>query len=182
MSTLLAPSLRIMTLHGWRDITSCTTTTVWNEITCTNHLNRIPKSFKTVILLFLVLFELNFLRNSRNLSGKRKGNKHVWYIFVLLSRVFSLTGSQQWSLISSKRESQHKMEIAINFSVYVYMSKKLQMESTTLRTLVMKYNQLAYKATMNFERQADFGRWWKLSCITMSLFILRYINFSCNVI
>ena len=38
---------------------------------------RIPKSFKTVILLFLVLFEHDFLRNSRNLSGKRNGNKHV---------------------------------------------------------------------------------------------------------
>ena len=46
------------------------------EITCTNLLNRIPKSFKTVILIFLVLFEHDFLRNLRNLSGKRNGNKH----------------------------------------------------------------------------------------------------------
>ena len=40
-------------------------------------LNRIPKSFKTVILIFLVLFEHDFLRNLRNLSGKRNGNKNV---------------------------------------------------------------------------------------------------------
>ena len=35
------------------------------------------KSFKTVILIFLLLFEQDFLRNLRNLSGKRNGNKHV---------------------------------------------------------------------------------------------------------
>ena len=35
------------------------------------------KVFQTVILLFLVLFEHDFLQNSRNLSGKRNGNKHV---------------------------------------------------------------------------------------------------------
>ena len=37
----------------------------------------IPKSFKNVILIFLVLFEHDFLRNLRNLSGKRNENKHV---------------------------------------------------------------------------------------------------------
>ena len=41
----------------------------------------VHKSFewhsKTVILIFLVLFEHDFLRNLRNLSGKRNGNKHV---------------------------------------------------------------------------------------------------------
>ena len=66
-----------MTLQCWRDITSCTTPTVLKEIACTNHLNRIPKSFKKVILIFLVLFEHDFLRNLLNLSGKRNGNKHV---------------------------------------------------------------------------------------------------------
>ena len=40
-------------------------------------LNRIPTSFKTVILIFLVLFEHNFLRNLQNLSGKRNKNIHV---------------------------------------------------------------------------------------------------------
>ena len=45
----------------------------------------------------------------------------------------------------------------------------------------MNYNPLAYKATMYFECQADFGRWVKFSCITMSLFIVMYIHFSCNV-
>ena len=35
------------------------------------------KSFKTVILIFLVSFEHDFLRNLQNLSGKRNGNKHV---------------------------------------------------------------------------------------------------------
>ena len=84
-----------MTLQCWRETTSCTTPTVWKEIACTNHLNCIPKSFKTVILIFLVLFEHDLLRNVRNLSGKRNGNKHVKYLFVLLSRVFSLTGSQE---------------------------------------------------------------------------------------
>ena len=41
----------------------------------------VHKSFeshsKTVILIFLVLFEHDFLRNLRNLSGKRNGNKRV---------------------------------------------------------------------------------------------------------
>ena len=32
---------------------------------------------KKVILIFLVLFEHDFLRNLRNLSGKMNGNKHV---------------------------------------------------------------------------------------------------------
>ena len=45
----------------------------------------------------------------------------------------------------------------------------------------MNYNPLAYKATMHFECQTDFGRWVKFSCITMSLFIVMYIHFSCNV-
>ena len=45
----------------------------------------------------------------------------------------------------------------------------------------MNYNPLAYKATMYFECQTDFGRWVKFSCITMSLFIVMYIHFSCNV-
>ena len=45
----------------------------------------------------------------------------------------------------------------------------------------MNYNPLAYKATMFFECQTDFGRWVKFSCITMSLFIVLYIHFSCNV-
>ena len=59
-------------------------------------------------------------------------------------------------MISPKRQSQHKTKISINFSVYAYMSKKLQMESTTFSNHV-------------FERQTDFGRWVKFSCITMSL-------------
>ena len=63
-----------------------------------------------------------------------------------------------------------KSEIAINFSVYAYMSNNLQMESTTFRARIMNYNQLADKATMYFEWQTDFGRWVKISCITMSLF------------
>ena len=45
----------------------------------------------------------------------------------------------------------------------------------------MIYNPLTYKATMYFECQTDFGRWVKFSCITMSLFIVMYIHFSCNV-
>ena len=84
-------------------------------------------------------------------------------------------------MISPKRESQHKSKISINFSVYAYMSKKLQMESTTFRARIMNYNPFAYKATMYFECQTDFGRWVKFSCITMSLFIVMYIHFSCNV-
>ena len=65
-----------------------------------------------------------------------------------------------------------KKGIAINFSVYAYMSKNLQMESTTFKARIMNYNQLADKATMYFEWQTDFGRWVKISCITMSLFIV----------
>ena len=45
----------------------------------------------------------------------------------------------------------------------------------------MNYNPLSSKATMYFECQTDFGRWVKFSCITMSLFIVMYIHFSCNV-
>ena len=45
----------------------------------------------------------------------------------------------------------------------------------------MNYSPLAYKAAMYFECQTDFGRWVKFSCITMSLFIVMYIHFSCNV-
>ena len=45
----------------------------------------------------------------------------------------------------------------------------------------MNYNPLAYKATMHFECQTGFGRCVKFSCITMSLFIVVYIHFSCNV-
>ena len=41
----------------------------------------------------------------------------------------------------------------------------------------MNNNPLAYKATMYFECQTDFGRWVKFSCITMSLFIVMYIHF-----
>ena len=78
---------------------------------------------------------------------------------VIIACVFAHRKSAVIVDISPKRELQHKMEIAINFSVYAYMSKILQMESTTLRTLVMKYNQLAYKATVYFACQADFGRW-----------------------
>ena len=78
-----------------------------------------------------------------------------------------------------KRESQHKDELSTDFSVYAYISKTLQMESTTFRALIMNYNQLAYEATMYFECQTDFGRWVKFSCITMSLFIvILYIHFS----
>ena len=77
--------------------------------------------------------------------------------------------------------SQHKSKISINFSVYAYMSKKLRMESTTFRARIMNYNPLAYIATMYFERQTDFGRLVKSSCITMSLFKVMYIHFSCNV-
>ena len=58
------------------------------------------------------------------------------------------------------------------------------MESTTFRAQkpwIMNYNPLAYKATMYFECQTDFGRWVKFSCITMSLFIVMYIHFSCNI-
>ena len=55
------------------------------------------------------------------------------------------------------------------------------MESTTFRARILNYNLLAYKATMYFESQTDSGRWVKFSCITMSLFIVMYIHFSCNV-
>ena len=50
------------------------------------------------------------------------------------------------------------------------MSKNLQMYSTTLSARIMNYNQVADKATMYFKWQTDFGRWVKISCITMSLF------------
>ena len=55
------------------------------------------------------------------------------------------------------------------------------MEPTTFRARIMNYNPLAYKATMYFECQTDFGRWVKFSCITMALFIVMYIHFSCNI-
>ena len=55
------------------------------------------------------------------------------------------------------------------------------MESTTFRARIMNYNPLSYKTTMYFECQTDFERWVKFSCITMSLFIVMYIHFSCNV-
>ena len=47
----------------------------------------------------------------------------------------------------------------------------------------MNFNPLAYKATMFFECQTDFGRWVKFGCITMSLFIVMYLymHFSCNI-
>ena len=79
--------------------------------------------------------------------------------------------------MSPKGESQHKSEISINFSVYAYILKTLQMESNMLRTRIINHNQLAYKATMCFECWTVFGRWVKLSCITMSLFILILFNF-----
>ena len=50
------------------------------------------KSFKTVILVFLVLVEHYFLRNLR--GSKRDGSKHVQYLFVYIPHVFSLTRSQ----------------------------------------------------------------------------------------
>ena len=74
----------------------------------------------------------------------------------------------------------HKSEISINFSVYVYMSKTLQMESTKFRARIMNYSQLAYKATMYFKCQTDFGKCVKFSCITRSLFIVMYIHFLTN--
>ena len=43
--------------------------------------------------------------------------------------------------MSQKRESQHESEISINVSVYAYISKTLQMESTTFRAQIMNYNQ-----------------------------------------
>ena len=86
---------------------------------------------------------------------------------VIIACIFA--HQKSGSLISPKRESQHKSEISINFSVYAYMSKNLQIESTTFRARIMNYNQLAGSATMCFEWQTDFGRWVKFSCITMSL-------------
>ena len=55
----------------------------------------LSKVFNSVILIFLVLFEHDFLRNLRTLSSQKNGNKNVQYLFVLLSRVFSLTGSHE---------------------------------------------------------------------------------------
>ena len=55
------------------------------------------------------------------------------------------------------------------------------MESSTFRARIMNYNQLVYKATMYFEWQTDFGRWVKISCITMFFFIVSLYTFSCNV-
>ena len=53
------------------------------------------KDFNSVILIFLVLFEHDFLKNLRDLTSQKNGNKNVQYLFVLLSRVFSLTGSHE---------------------------------------------------------------------------------------
>ena len=50
--------------------------------------------------------------------------------------------------MSPERESQHKSEISINFSVHVYISKNLQMESTTFWPRIMYYIQLVYEANM----------------------------------
>ena len=61
------------------------------------------------------------------------------------------------------------IEISINFSVYAYISENLQMESNTLRTRITNYNQLVCESTMCLKCCPVFGRWVKLSCITMSL-------------
>ena len=78
--------------------------------------------------------------------------------------------------MSPKRESQYKSEISINFSVYAYISKTLQMESTKFRPRIMNYNHLAYEANMYFECLTDFGSCVKFSCITISLFIVILMN------
>ena len=74
-------------------------------------------------------------------------------------------------MISPKQKSQYKIEISINFSVYAYISKNLQMESNTLRTCIINYNHLVCDSTMCFECCPVFGRWVKFSCITMSLLL-----------
>ena len=96
---------------------------------------------------------------------------------MLLKIKITIFKIDPFDLISPKRESQHKSEISINFSVYAYMSKNLQMDSTAFRARVMNYNQLADKATMYFEWQTDFGRLVKISCITMSLFMVILYTF-----
>ena len=73
--------------------------------------------------------------------------------------------------MSPKQESQHKSEISVNFSVYAYISKNLQMESNTLGSRIINYNQLVCEATMCLECCPVFGRWVEFSCITMSLII-----------
>ena len=55
--------------------------------------------------------------------------------------------------------------------------KNLQMESSTFRARIINYGQLAYKADMYFECQADFGRSVKISCITISPFIVILCTF-----
>ena len=60
--------------------------------------------------------------------------------------------------MSPKRESQHESEISINFAVYAYTSKILQMESNTLMTRIINNTQFAHKAAMCFEYWTVFGR------------------------
>ena len=91
------------------------------------------------------------------------------------------TGSQEWSLISPKQKSQYKIEISINFSVYAYISKNLQMELNTLRTRIINYNQPVCESTMCFKCCPVFERWVKFSCITMSLLYQIYIIFPVTV-
>ena len=65
-------------------------------------------------------------------------------------------------LILPKRESQHKSEISINFSVYAYMSKNLQMDSTTFSARIMNYNQLTDKhgqETRDYSASFPFLNW-----------------------
>ena len=99
------------------------------------------------------------------------------FFFVLLSRVFFAHRKSGVIVDFAETRIAHKSEIAINFSVYVYMSKNLQIESTTFRARIMNYNQFADKATIYFEWQTDFGRWVKINCITMSLFIVILLTF-----
>ena len=65
-------SLVLMDEHCWLDITSCKDSDRLNGDNWAIHLNHIPKSFNTVILIFLVLVEHDFLQNlQKKLSSKR---------------------------------------------------------------------------------------------------------------
>ena len=54
---------------------------------CTNHLNRIPESFKTVILLFLVLFEHDFFE-IHEISVAKETGTNMYDIFRVIIACF----------------------------------------------------------------------------------------------